>query len=473
MPHDLPGDAPADEPVGPCRACSAPTVAGQRYCLACGALVGERRMEPLQVLAARAPRADPAPAAGRPRAVPLVAAASAVLLAGVSGALVTAGGDPHASASLRAAAVAPAAATAPVVPAAPRAPDAPADDDPVPAAAAAAGTEPAAAEDAPADDGSAAAEPAADAAADDAGPDADDAAAGDDGASGEDGATGEDEPIAPHVWVLALDGPRAAEAIDRVADRGVRLTGLAGLSFATLPNASALVTGLRPTTPPLDPAPASLPEELQASGGDWRSYVDAQPGAGAGPLAGACAAPPAGDAAAAVLAGRLPFGRIAALQPGCAGATKALEEMGNDLSAGTIPALSVATLGGCAPPERPVVALPDQVDDAVAQITESTEFQASGLLVVTTVGAADPCPAPGAPPAPPLDPATPPPAAPTVVLAPGAEAGATLDTAGDLLALTRLTAATLGVAPPGVAGAEDVPALRVPGVPAPATPAGD
>lgn len=58
-------------------------------------------MEPLQVLAGRGGGPAPTPAtAGGPRAVPLVAAASAVLIAGVSGALVTAGGDPHASASL-------------------------------------------------------------------------------------------------------------------------------------------------------------------------------------------------------------------------------------------------------------------------------------------------------------------------------------------------------------------------------------
>ncbi|MGX6450045.1 hypothetical protein ACVU7I_18565, partial [Patulibacter sp. S7RM1-6] len=219
------------------------------------------------------------------------------------------------------------------------------------------------------------------------------------------------------MWLLALDGPRAQEAIDRVADRGVRLTGVTALSPATLPNASALVTGLRPTTPPLDPAPPSLPERLTAAGSAWRSYVDTQPG-DAAPLPGACDDPAAGDAAAAALAARLPFGRIPALRDSCAGATTSLEALGNDLSSGEIPALSFVSLGGCAPPERPVVALPDQVDDAVTQITESTEFQERGLVVVTTVGAADPCPAAPAVAATPVDPAAPAPAAPTVVLAP-------------------------------------------------------
>jgi hypothetical protein len=49
-----------------------------------------------------------------------------------------------------------------------------------------------------------------------------------------------------------------------------------------------------------------------------------------------------------------------------------------------------------------------------------------------------------------------------------ATVGKKLKTAGDLLALPRLVATTLGVSAPGVAGAEDVPALELPGVEPPA-----
>ncbi|MDO9406986.1 MAG: hypothetical protein Q7T67_01130, partial [Patulibacter sp.] len=64
MADDRPADdVERDEPAGPCRSCGAPTSTHQRYCLECGALVGRRRLEPLEVLRERA---GPAPAAAPP-----------------------------------------------------------------------------------------------------------------------------------------------------------------------------------------------------------------------------------------------------------------------------------------------------------------------------------------------------------------------------------------------------------------------
>lgn len=239
-------------------------------------------------------------------------------------------------------------------------------------------------------------------------PSGDDTDAGTDGDGGGD-SSGTDEPpaIVPHVWVLALEGPRAQEAIDRVAKQGVRLTGMRALSADVALNATGLVTGARPAAAAgaatADPAAAStaaatdsLPEQLLAGKRKWRAYVDSLTTGGPVPP-GACAPAPAGDAVGAALAARLPFGRIAAFQKdaaGCTGATTSLEALGNDLSTGDgIPDLSYAALGGCAPADRSVVALPDELEDAVSTITSSTEYQESGLLIVTTVGAADPCPA--------------------------------------------------------------------------------
>jgi hypothetical protein len=273
------------------------------------------------------------------------------------------------------------------------------------------------------------------------------------------------------VWMLALDGPLAQEAVKRIADQGVTLTGIKPLGTETAQNAAGLMTGVRPVpagtaAPEVTP---SLPETLATAGSSWRAYVDVQPSK-APALPGACSVPPVGDAAAAALANRLPFGRIAGLAEGdaCGDGIKSLETLGNDVSAGdSIPELSYAALGGCAPPDRTAVPLPDQVSDAVTAITSSTEFQENGLLVVTAVGTADPCPA--TPPDPAVPAPVPPLAAdgtlapvPTVVLRSDAKAGSELDTPADLLALTRLAASTLSVDPPGVAGADDVPALELP-----------
>ncbi|CAB4956838.1 unannotated protein [freshwater metagenome] len=461
MADDRPADdVERDEPAGPCRACGAPTSTRQRYCLECGALVGRRRLEPLEVLR---DRAGPAPAAAPPapgRAVPMAAAAAAILVAGVSGALVTGGGE-----GARAAIVAraPVATTTPATVTA----TTPIDDaeaaSPSPASADA-GDEETAAADVPAEG------PVADV------PVADEGAAVPGDASGEPEPEPEAEPddpaIEPHVWLLALEGPRAQEAVDRVAEQGVRLTGVAPVGTATIDNATTLLSGTPPPAPGApapDPAavvPPSLPELLTTAGRTWRSYVDVQPG-GTPALPGACTDPPPGDAAAAVLASRSPFGRIAALRTddACTGGTFSLETLTDDVSSGeTLPSFSYATLGGCAAPERSVVALPDQVSDTVTAITESTEFQENGVVVVTTVGATDPCPAPDAPaaPAPATTPGAAPAPAPTVVLRADAEPGTALDVATDLRALTRLTASTLGVDPPGTAGGDDVPALELP-----------
>ncbi|MDO9410121.1 MAG: hypothetical protein Q7T67_17015, partial [Patulibacter sp.] len=435
------------------------------------------------------------------RAVPMAAAAAAILVAGVSGALVTGGGE-----GARAAIVARAPAAAVAPPAAVTATTTAATGGTATTADASAPSG-AASDDAPAaDDAPVADVPVADA------PISDDPGTGD--APPDPETTPDDPTIEPHVWLLALEGPRAGEAIDRIAEQGVRLTGARPAGVDTIGNATTLLTGspaagaggggagaaggsaaaaaapsgtdgaASATAAPsgtdgaanadastsggaADGADApSLPEELTTGGKTWRSYVDVQPGETPA-LPGACTDPPAGDAAAATLAGRTPFGRIPALRKddACAGGTFSLETLTNDVSSGeTLPSLSYATLGGCAPPERSVVALPDQVSDTVTAITESTEFQENGVVIVTTVGATDPCPVPGAAAAPtaPVVPGAGLPPAPTVVLRADAEPGTTLDVAADLRALTRLTASTLGVDPPGTSGADDVPALELP-----------
>lgn len=512
-----------------CPACRAATAGDQRYCLSCGALVGDRRLDPIEMLSPAA-GADPVggpptgPTAGAPRAVPLAAATAAIVVAGISGMLVTQGGS---GTGARAAVIAAAPAPAPTAAGADRtdpAPAPPADvsaplpaDDPLPADPLPADEPLPADSEAPADDP------------------ADDATDGD--ASGDDSA---DEPApetTPRVWLLALEGPQAAEAVERVAKRGVRLSGMRNVAATAQPNATALVGGTRPVDPaaaPADPGAAgpgaaaggagsnggagtgrgagtgtapSLPAALTAAKRSWRAYVDVQPTSGS-VLPGACAAAPAGDATAALLASRLPFAAIEGI--GCDKAVTSLEALGNDLSAGEdIPAFSYVAMGGCAAPERPVVALPDAVEDAVTTITESTEYQQDGMLVVTTVGTQDACTpavpgsasstvaAAGAPaavaPATPGDSATPgnsatpgDPAAPvapvdptgaaapavteapTVVLRPAATAGKTVQAKLDLLALSRSMADVLGVTPPGAAGDDAVPAIALPGVPKPA-----
>jgi hypothetical protein len=457
-----PGDPAPEDPAGDCRSCGALVVVGQRYCLDCGALIGARRLDPLETFRARTAAAQPAPvpaAAAAPRAVPFAAAATAALVAGVSGMLV-AGGDGGARAAVitRAPAAAPA---APVIAKASSKPPHDADSgDDADAPAADAPAETAAVDEAPVEETPVEDTPVEDAPVDDAPAE-----------ETPDEELPEDEPITPHVWMLALDGPQAQEAVKRIADQGVTLTGIKPLGTETAQNAAGLMTGVRPVpagtaAPEVTP---SLPELLTTAGSSWRAYVDVQPSEGQA-LPGACSVPPVGDAAAAALANRLPFGRIAGLAEGdaCGDGIKSLETLGNDVSAGdSIPELSYAALGGCAPPDRTAVALPDQVSDAVTAITSSTEFQENGLLVVTTVGAADPCPATLPDPAVPAP--VPPLAAdgtlaptPTVVLRSDAKPGSELDTPGDLLALTRLAASTLSVDPPGVAGADDVPALELP-----------
>ncbi|WP_022927804.1 hypothetical protein [Patulibacter americanus] len=457
-----PGDPAPEDPAGDCRSCGALVVVGQRYCLDCGGLIGARRLDPLETFRARAAAAQPAPvpvAASPPRAVPFAAAATAVLVAGVSGMLV-AGGDGGARAAViaRAPAAAPA---APVVVKAPKKPTADADaGDDADAPAAEPEAETAAVEETPLEETPVEDVPVEDTPVDDAPAEEE-----------PEEELPEDEPITPHVWMLALDGPQAQEAVKRIADQGVTLTGVKPLGPETGQNVTGLMTGVRPvpagaTPPEVTP---SLPEILTTAGASWRAYVDVQPSKGAA-LPGACSVPPVGDAAAAALAGRLPFGRIAGLAEGdaCGDGIKSLETLGNDVSAGdSIPELSYAALGGCAPPERTAVALPDQVSDAVTAITSSTEYQENGLIVVTAVGAADPCPA--TPPDPAVPAPVPPLAAdgtlaptPTVVLRSDTKPGSELDTPADLLALTRLAASTLSVDPPGAAGADDVPALELP-----------
>jgi hypothetical protein len=392
--------------------------------------------------------------------VPLAAAAPAILVAGISGALVTGDGGARASIVARApaaAAPAPAPAATTTEDEAPAAGSSDDGGDDASATADAAPEETAVAE-APVEELPVEEEPLEDTGTDD-----------------EDTDVPEDDPvIVPHVWTLAVQGPRAQEAVDRVAERGVTLTALKPVSPSVADSASALVTGLRPAVPGADPAAApdpatlapTLPEALVAAEQTWRTYVDVQPNDTAA-LPGTCAEG-AGDPAAALLAARSPFRAIATLQEdgACAKAVRSLESLGNDVSSGEdLPSWSYVSLGGCAPPDRSVVALPDQVDDTVTAITESTEFQENGLVIVTSVGADDPCPVPGAP----ATTATPAPeAAPTVVLAPGATAGKKLDTPGDVLALPRLVSTTLGVSPPGVSGEEDVPVLELPGVEPPA-----
>jgi hypothetical protein len=458
-----PGDPAPEDPAGDCRSCGALVVVGQRYCLDCGGLIGARRLDPLATFRARTAAAQPAPvpvAAGAPRAVPFAAAATAVLVAGVSGMLV-AGGDGGA----RAAVITRAPAPAPAAPVVAKAPAASADDDAdagddVDAPAPDAEAETSAVEETPIEETPVEDTPVEDTPVDDAPADEE-----------PEEELPEDEPITPHVWMLALDGPQAQEAVKRIADQGVTLTGIKPLGAETAQNAAGLMTGVRPVPAGAAPPEAtpSLPEILTTAGSSWRAYVDAQPSEGPA-LPGACSVPPVGDAAAAALAGRLPFGRIAGLSEGdaCGKGIKSLETLGNDVSAGdSIPELSYAALGGCAPPDRTAVALPDQVSDAVTAITSSTEFQESGLLVVTAVGAADPCPT--TPPDPAVPAPVPPLAAdgtlaptPTVVLRSDAKPGSELDTPADLLALTRLAASTLSVDPPGASGADDVPALELP-----------
>lgn len=504
-----PDDAP--RAAASCPACRAPTLDDQRYCLACGALVGDRRLDPIEMLApamADGPAGDPPRAAAAvlarslppagsgasPRAVPLAAATAAIVVAGISGMLVTNGGSGNGARAAVVAAAAPAAA-------APR----PA---PAPASNPADDAEPLPADDPPADD-PLPADPLPVESEAPAEPITDDAPADDDASEDEEAA---DEPAAeatPRVWLLALEGPQAADAVERIATQGVRLSGMAGVATAAHANASALVSGTRPAAaaPAAAVAPAaagvsatpanagtpasagatpeaapSLPAALTAAKRTWRAYVDVQP-TGGPVLPGACAAPTVGDPAAGLLAARLPFAGIESI--GCDKAVTSLEALGNDLSSGEdVPAFSYVAMGGCAPPERTAVALPDAVEDTVATITASTEFQQDGMLVVTTVGTQDAC-TPAAPAPVPADPAAPTApadggpaapdgaagasptnvAAPTAVLRPAATAGKTVVTKLDLLALSRAMAAVLGVTPPGAAGDDAVPAIKLPGVP--------
>lgn len=489
-----PDDAPRD--VARCPACRAATAPDQRYCLDCGTLIGERRLDPIELLTADA-AVDPVggppsgAAAAAPRAVPLAAATAAIVVAGISGMLVTNGGD---GTGARAAviAAAPAAAPAPAPATEPDPAPAPATEDP----------EPPAEEPLPVDEPLPVEEPLP--AASEAPPVETDTSSEDpvdEDAGDEDAADEPAEEPKPRVWLLALEGPQAAEAVERIAAQGVRLSGMTGVAAASQANASALVGGTRPvvgdpsaggvdpaagaaggtnpagagtgtgtgsTNAPgtADDAAPSLPAALKAADRRWRAYVDVQPTSGPA-LPGACAAPAAGDPAATLLASRLPFAGLEGID--CETSVTGLETLGNDLSAGEdIPDFSYVAMGGCPAPERPPVALPDAVEDAVATITASTEYQSDGMLVVTTVGTQDACtpttPAPAGPTAPPVDPAAPAPAAPTVVLRPAATAGKAVDAKLDLLALSRAMAEVLGLAPPGAAGEDAVPALALPGV---------
>lgn len=474
-----------------CHVCGATTADDQRYCLACGALVGNRRLDPSAFLARHVPGAtDAVPpsvvptAVSGPRPMPLAATTAAILIAGVSGMLVTdAGSDTGARAAIVAPSFVAPDEQAEVIdePAATDVPPelVPAPDVPSP-------------EDDTADGGDSAVAGTTPVAKPEPEPnDADD----DDNGSAD----------SPRVWLLALEGPRAAEAVDRIAAQGVRLTGMRSFTSDARTNAAALLTGTNPAGPAdaMGTKVGALPAALLADDRKWRAYVDAQP-AGSRVLPGACDEPPAGDATAAALALRLPFGRLAASPKdlSCADAVTGLEALGNDLSAGDdVPALSYVALGGCAPPERSVIALPDAVEDAVATITTSTEFQNDGLLIVTTVGTVDACVPPVAAPADPaagvgpggvVEPVTPvdstaaigpaatpvapatinpttapvtePPRAPTVVVRPTATAGRKLAAELDPPALTRSMADVLGVAAPGNAGADAVPRIKLPGV---------
>lgn len=548
---------PDDAPHGDasCPSCGAATAGDQRYCLVCGSRVGDRRLDPIEMLtpstavggpasaaaAAAHPRpgaAPPGATAAAPRAVPLAAAAAAIVVAGVSGMLVTHGGPgPGARAAVIAA---PAPAPSPE--------GFGADPRSAPSAGASGSQS---VNDPPAADPSPPVVPSPAAPASPAEAPVTDDVPGDDASEDGDDVAADGPAPTPRVWLLALEGPRAADAVERVARQGVRLSGMRSVATTAQANATALVGGVRPAM--VDPAAAAAPADvsvapvtrvaaaaavdplavppaaapvdppapvdplavaaaaapvdppavdaaadaapsllaaLVADRRTWRAYVDAQP-TGGPVLPGVCAAPPDGDAAATLLASRLPFAAIDGI--GCDRAVTSLEALGDDLSSGDdVPAFSYVAMGGCAAPERPAVALPDAVEDTVATITASTEYQQDGMLVVTTIGDQDAC-APGtaSPSAPALAPTAPPTAAPstaarptasptavapaetaplaapapapTVVLRPTATAGRSVKTKLDLRALSRAMAEVLGVTLPA-AGDDAVPTIALPGV---------
>jgi len=425
-------------PAPPCRDCGAAVVTGQRYCLRCGARVDDRRLEPLAMLhGAHAAPAAPAAASEEPGPLPLrpvsLAAVTAVVVAGLSGALI--GGREDAVAVPAPSGIATAPATTAAAP--------PSDD------AGGSGDGASASDDAGSTDEAAAT---ADVASEDAGDEvaADDGGEATDDASGagdegDDETTPDEAPAPPSVWVLALEGPDAAAAVDRIAAQGVRLTGVTRGAASASENAVQLLGGTAPAAGAPAPTAAedhSLPAALAAAepARTWRAYVDAQPD-GQPPLAGTCAPAAAGDPVGATVARRVPFWRLAAVAGGatCGSSIAGLDRLGNDVTSGEeLPALSYVALGGCPAPERTAVALPDQTEDAVATITGSSEFQASGLLVVTAVGGDAPCAPPAA--TAPLGPLPAPVDAPTVVLRGAAPASGTATATGGLRPLARLIA---------------------------------
>ncbi|MFA4929195.1 MAG: hypothetical protein WC558_11805, partial [Patulibacter sp.] len=239
-----------------CPSCRAVTAADQRYCLACGALLGDRRLDPIEMLTPVtevAPVGGPPPggSAASPRAVPLAAATAAIVVAGISGMLVTNGGSNTDARAAVLAAAAPPTAAAPTAPVSePAAEDQDPDPDPRPA------DEPLAEDPLPADPLPVESEA----------PPVETAPV-DDSAADED--TAEDEPAAestPRVWLLALEGPQAAEAVERIEKQGVRLSGMEAVASTAQANASALVGGTKPVVAPtVDPAAAAATGSASAS----------------------------------------------------------------------------------------------------------------------------------------------------------------------------------------------------------------
>ncbi|EHN11599.1 hypothetical protein PAI11_15240 [Patulibacter medicamentivorans] len=324
----------------------------------------------------------------------------------------------------------------------------------------------------------------------------------------------EDPPLGPesttigHVWLVALQGPGAAEAVSAIGGGGVQLQGARTVTEGGLANALALTAGATPTprtrsgcrdaqaaaagAAPASDDPcalpagtASIPAALGAAQRPWRAYLDAVPegrAAGAAPPAGICDLPPAGDAAAIALSARSPFAHLTGLREGgaCATAVRSLGQLDGDLAdAGTTAVFSYLALGGCVPPGAPPKPLADQLRDAVVSITTSRAYGQDGLLVVTTTDGAAPCGAPATPaqraatgrwrraatgnravhraafPGDPQAPAGVP--SPTVVYSPWSEAGSTSTVAYDGFSIARTVATVLGVAAPGAAADGAVP----------------
>lgn len=518
---DRPGASVPDSgedgrPAGPCRGCGAPTVADQRYCLRCGALVGERRLDPLRLARGEAPFAEPdaggapvpglvpvlAPAApGEPEddrrrisPIPLTAVA-AVVIAAASG--VAAGGSSVSAPRAYASGTPAPAATTATTPA----PTPPADggSSDAPATADAAATPDAAAPDtsevAAADPETTADPPAADPPAADPPPTPDPP-------------LGPESTAVGHVWLIALQGPGAAAAVDGLSGGGVQLTAATTLTRGPLANGLGLVAGAPPTprtragcgdavagTAPAADDPcslpattASIPAALATAQKPWRAYFDVVPDgrpADAAVPAGACDLPAAGDAGGAALSARSPFAHLVGLRGGsCSAAIRSLGQLAGDVAdAASTASFSYLALGGCGAPggtpaPRPVG---DQLRDALQTITTGPAYAQDGVVVVTTIDDAAANCAPGAAArssrravvhggqagnakaaarAFPGDPAAPAGApSPTVVYSPWTPPGSTSATAYGALSVTRTIATVLGVPAPGAAADAAVPAL--------------